>query len=131
MIRPSVGRRGAATPGEPAPVIDRARVEGLVRLSLAGLEAMYDAERETLYSISLESGRRERVEHLGERYTVMSCLGVHEAKQAGFATTLDGATLLRSGLARHARPDIDHLGMALWADVTVQAGVADRCCRSC
>lgn len=124
-MRPSVGRLGAATPTRPAPVIDRARVEDLVRLSLAGLERMYDPARETLFSISLETGARETVEHLGVRYTVMSCLGIHEAKQAGFATTLDAATLLHSGLARHAKPDVDHLGMALWADVTVQAGVAE------
>lgn len=118
-----LGRRGAPAPSTPPVAIDRARVEGLIRLSLAGLEAMYDPAREALFSVTYEDGRRQSVDHLGIRYTVMSCLGIHEAKVAGFATTLDAGTLLKSGLARHPTPNIDHLAMALWADVTVDAGV--------
>ncbi|MCA9541832.1 MAG: hypothetical protein KC620_23205, partial [Myxococcales bacterium] len=120
-----LGRQGAEAPTGPAPVIDRARVEGLVRLSLAGLEAMHDPARELLFSVTLEEGDQPvRVEHLGVRYTVMSSLGIHDARQAGFATTLDPIRLLQSGLDQHPGDDIDHLGMALWADADVGAGIS-------
>lgn len=97
----------------------------IIDLSLRGLERMYDAPRETLFSVSFESGRREIVEHLGVRYTVMSSLGVHDAIAAGRETTLDPKLLLQSGLARHPSEAIDHLGMALWAESSIRAGVAE------
>lgn len=99
--------------------------DALIELSLRGLERMWDPADETLYSVTFERGTREVDRHLGVRYTVMSSLGVHDAIQSGRSTTLDPARLLRSGLARHPTDDIDHLGMALWADAFIGAGVAD------
>lgn len=122
-----LGRRGADAPTGPAPTVDRARIRDLVALSLRGLERQHDPARQALFSQTFENrrGRPVRDEHLGLRYTVMSSLGVHEAKAAGFQTSLDGAALLRSGLAQFPSEDIDHLAMALWADCTVQAGVGE------
>jgi hypothetical protein len=99
--------------------------ESIIELSLRGLERMYDPARQTLFSVTFESGQRETVEHLGVRYTVMSSLGVHDAIAAGRATTLDPKLLLQSGLARHPAESIDHLGMALWAESSIQAGIAE------
>ncbi len=132
-MRVMLGRRGAKAPRGAPPRVDAAWVEDLVRLSLAGLERMYDPTREMLLSVSfehghrhrVEDGRRRRVEHLGARYTVMASLGLHDAKRAGYAMTLDPARLLQSGLAQHTEDDIDHLAMALWADTAIDCGVTE------
>ncbi|MCB9539181.1 MAG: hypothetical protein H6704_23410 [Myxococcales bacterium] len=125
-MKAMLGARGAEAPSGKAPTIDAAYLDDLVRLSLTGLERMYDPAREALFSVTFERGRRETVEHLGLRYTVMSSLGIHQAKAAGYATTLDAARLLQSGLAQHDSEDIDHLAMALWADAHIDCGVGEK-----
>ncbi len=119
------GRRGLAAPRSPGPRVDRNLVEGLVRLSLEGLERMHDPATETLFTRRFDRPR-ERCEHLSLRYTVMSSLGIHEAKMAGFATRLDPRRLLESGLARFDGEDIDHLAMALWSNAVLEAGLEGR-----
>jgi hypothetical protein len=104
--------------------IDRSYIEALIQLSLRGLEGMYDAHRNALFSFDYSSGSPHRVEHLGMRYTVMSALGIFEAKEAGFETFLDPAALLRNGVEQHQGNDIDHLAMALWADGKIKCGIS-------
>jgi len=105
--------------------VDLDQVSRLVRLSIAGLEAMYDPSRELLLTRRLGQ-RPERSEHLALRYAVMSAAGLGRAVAAGFETTLDPARLLESGLMQHQGHDLDHLGMALWADAVLGAGLAER-----
>jgi hypothetical protein len=119
------GLHGKSTPVGEAVTVDRAFVERLIRLSLRGLEKMYHPEDQLLYSVDFENGSRETVRHLGKRYTVMSALGIYEARAAGYTTFLDGKDLLREGLRSFEGEDIDHLAMALWADCTIDSGLGD------
>jgi len=125
--RPSASPKSGSTAQNKldSSVIDRSYVESLIRLSLRGLEDMHDAPRQALFSFDYSSGVPVRVEHLGIRYTVMSALGIFEAKEAGFETFLDPTALLKSGIEQHEQGDIDHLAMALWADCTINCGVAE------
>ena len=94
-VRPGpLGTRGLLTPQDAPATVDRAYVERLIHLSIRGLEKMYDPEQGLLFSADFEDGQRRTVEHL-ETVPVMSSLGIHEAKAAGYETTLDARTLLK------------------------------------
>ncbi len=109
------------TPFVSLPMTPRA----LVHLAVEGLERMWRPDRATLVTRVIDDrGGESSNEHLSARYCVMCSVGVHRAREAGYATTLDPAALLRRGLELEPPTNLNQLGMGLWADVELGTGLA-------
>ena len=96
----------------------------LVTLALGGLSKMWRPDRGTLVTRVFDGARETESEHLSARYCVMSSVGLHRAREAGYAVALDPVQVLRRGLELEPPTNLDQLGMGLWADAELGADLA-------
>jgi hypothetical protein len=116
------GRRPPAAPAERENLVQD-NLEELLALSLEGLSAMFDPGRELLFTRCF-TGPATRSDYLSPRYTIMTSLGLAEARAAGARTDLDPVRLLHSGWAQHPhRQELDHMAIALWSNRLNQASL--------